>query len=311
MSVPFDLNPNKHSTMSLSWLQQREHGSRASLGLMVRIATDLGRPAARLLLYPICAFYLVFAARARRAIKPYLRRVLGRPPRWPDLYRQYFTFASTLLDRVFFLRGQYERFQIEFHGADFVIEALSHGHGCILLGSHFGSFEVARAVALMHQAQEVKLLMYQENAAKIRDVLSAINPELAGFVIETGTPDTMLRVRECLGRNGLVGLLGDRMLHDKDDIVCQFLGTPARFPRGIMRLIGLLQAPVVLFFSIYQGGNRYTVHFELLADKIDLSGPDKAAQLQQWMQRYVDRLEYYCRLAPNNWFNFFDFWDEL
>jgi predicted LPLAT superfamily acyltransferase len=278
---------------------------------MVRIATGLGRPAARLLLYPICAFYLVFAARARRAIKPYLRRVLGRPAGWSDLYRQYFTFASTILDRVFFLRGEYEHFQIEFHGADLVREALSHGHGCILLGSHFGSFEVARAVALMNRAQEVKLLMYQENAAKIRDVLAAINPELAGFVIETGTPDTMLRVRECLDRNGLVGLLGDRMLHDKDDIVCQFLGTPARFPRGIMRLIGLLQAPVVMFFSIYQGGNRYTVHFELLADKIDLSGPDKAARLQQWMQRYVDRLEYYCRLAPNNWFNFFDFWDEL
>jgi predicted LPLAT superfamily acyltransferase len=26
------------------------------------------------------------------------------------------------------------------------------------------------------------------------------------------------------------------------------------------------------------------------------------------MQRYADRLEHYCRLAPYNWFNFHDFW---
>jgi predicted LPLAT superfamily acyltransferase len=24
--------------------------------------------------------------------------------------------------------------------------------------------------------------------------------------------------------------------------------------------------------------------------------------------RYVERLEHYCRLAPYNWFNFYDFW---
>ena len=27
-------------------------------------------------------------------------------------------------------------------------------------------------------------------------------------------------------------------------------------------------------------------------------------------QRYADRLEHYTRLAPDNWFNFYDFWGE-
>jgi predicted LPLAT superfamily acyltransferase len=26
------------------------------------------------------------------------------------------------------------------------------------------------------------------------------------------------------------------------------------------------------------------------------------------MQRYVTRLEFHCRRAPYNWFNFYDFW---
>jgi hypothetical protein len=28
------------------------------------------------------------------------------------------------------------------------------------------------------------------------------------------------------------------------------------------------------------------------------------------MQRYADCLTHFCRLAPYNWFNFFDFWQE-
>jgi predicted LPLAT superfamily acyltransferase len=28
------------------------------------------------------------------------------------------------------------------------------------------------------------------------------------------------------------------------------------------------------------------------------------------MQRYADRLEYFARLAPYNWVNFYDFWEE-
>ena len=27
-----------------------------------------------------------------------------------------------------------------------------------------------------------------------------------------------------------------------------------------------------------------------------------------WAQRYAERLEHYCRLAPDNWFNFYPVW---
>ncbi len=33
-------------------------------------------------------------------------------------------------------------------------------------------------------------------------------------------------------------------------------------------------------------------------------------QLGVWVQRYADRLEHYARLAPYNWFNFYDYWEE-
>jgi predicted LPLAT superfamily acyltransferase len=64
----------------------------------------------------------------------------------------------------------------------------------------------------------------------------------------------------------------------------------------------------VLFFGLYLGGRRYAIHFEPFAEELRIGRRDRGAQLQPWIGRYAARLEHYCRLAPYNWFNFYDFW---
>jgi len=277
---------------------------------MIWMALSVGRPVARALLYPICAYYLVFSRQARRAIRPYLIRALGRPVGWRDLFRQYHCFASTILDRVYLLAGQDGRFDIDIRGLDLLKDRLARGRGCLLLGSHLGSFEVVRAIGLAHGDLEIKILMYEQNAPMIRDIIRGLNPAVADAVIQTGSPDTMLRVKECLDRGGVVGILADRLLKQDQATPCKFFGKLARFPAGTMWLAGILKAPVILFFGLYRGGNRYEVHFELFADEVTIDRRHRDREIQQWTQRYADRLEQYCRLAADNWFNFYDFWGE-
>ena len=71
-----------------------------------------------------------------------------------------------------------------------------------------------------------------------------------------------------------------------------------------------MHCPIILFFGLYRGGNRYEIHFEKLFEGVTLNRDRRAAEIQNWTQRYVDRLEHYTRLAPYNWFNFYPFWDE-
>ena len=71
----------------------------------------------------------------------------------------------------------------------------------------------------------------------------------------------------------------------------------------------MMRCPVILFFGLYRGGNRYEICFEHFADVIVLERDRRADETQLWMQRYAERLEYYARLAPHNWFNFYPFWD--
>ena len=67
--------------------------------------------------------------------------------------------------------------------------------------------------------------------------------------------------------------------------------------------------PVILFFGLYRGGKHYEIYFEHFADDVILNRDHRAEDIQNWMQRYVERLEHYARLAPYNWFNFYPFWD--
>ncbi len=119
----------------------------------------------------------------------------------------------------------------------------------------------------------------------------------------------MLKVEESLGRGELVGMLVDRSLEGKGHhLRCDFLGEPAAFPLGPFRIAAAVRRPIIMMVGLYRGGRRYEIHFELLADFTGLPRTARAEAVRRALRGYVARLEHYCRIAPYNWFNFYDFW---
>jgi len=290
------------------WVTGSERGSLPAIKFGIWIARKMGRSFARLFLYPICAYFLLCSARAARNSRLYLTRVLGRRVRLADLFRHYLTFGACVLDRVFLLNDEIEQFDIAIHGEEIVRGIHERGGGCILFGAHFGSFEVARAVGRHEHDVPISLLMYEENAQKIRAALAAINPTLETEVIGLGRLDSLIAVADRLNRGHFVGVLADRNVDGKDLVRYQFLGALAAFPQGPFRVAMLLQRPVVMMVGIYRGGRSYEVFFETLVEGSSVRPRDTNAWLDGIMRRYVARLEHYCRTAPFNWFNFYDFW---
>ena len=295
--------------MSKRWLAQQERGHRWAYQCILWVALRLGRKTARALLYPICIYYVLFSWKASRGIKTFLDRVLQRPVTLIDLYQQYHAFASTLLDRAFLLAGRYNEFDLTIHDAEPLLDRVDRQQGCLLLGSHLGSFEILRATGLISRTVPIKLLMHQENAPILNEILGNLDPAMLDSIIPVGEPETMLRAKECLDEGGLVGMLGDRPLKHEKVVHCKFFGHTAQFPSGPMLLASILKVPVVLFFCLYRGGGRYDIHFELFAETVTIPREDRAQGLQEWTERYVHRLETYCHMAPSNWFNFYDFWE--
>lgn len=290
------------------WAERFERGNARVKRWAVRFALWMGRGAARWLLFPVTLYFLAVSPHDRAVSRQYLRRALGREPRLVDVFRHFHAFASTMLDRVYLLNGQYGDLDTTLHGENVVQGILRGGRGCLLLGAHFGSFEIVRFAGRERGVPPVSLVMYEDNARALREALDAINPECAMQVIPLGRIDSMLEVERALEAGGFVGLLADRAIQGEGMVACPFLGAPARFPTGPFRIAAMLGRPVVLMLGVYGGGRRYDVHFELIADLTGVERAQRDRAVAEALRRYVARLEHHCRLAPYNWFNFYDYW---
>lgn len=294
--------------MSSGWLKHKERSYDWVLKLMLWLAINFGRSFCRLLLYPITLYYLIFSRMTKTASRNFLGRVLSRKINWQDIFHHYHYFASVFLDRVFILNDGGKDLDVNVYGKSVFAEI--QGKGCLLFGSHLGSFEIVRAYGLSNLGFSPKILMNDSSTENANTILNNLNPEIARSIIQIGDPHSLLQVKEIVSDGQMVALLADRVFQNEKSVSCNFLGQEARFPSGPATLAGILNVPVILFFGIYQGGNRYDIYFEKLAGDLLSKGKGDEKGKQEWMQLYANRLEYYSRKAPFNWFNFFDYWDK-
>ncbi len=296
------------SASQAEWIRHRERGSAWLLRLMTWLSLHAGRRASRPLLHGIALYFFLFAPAARRASLDYLRRVLGRPPRPQDRYRQILCFATTIHDRVYLLNDRYDQFDIEVEGESLLREAVASGRGVFLMGAHLGSFEVVRSLGRSHTIAPLVMAMYEDNTRRINATLAAINPAAAPEIVPLGRMESMIRIGERLDAGAFVGVLADRTLGAEAVHPVGFLGAPAGFPLGPMRAAAILRRQVIFMAGLYLGGNRYQLVFEPVADFSDVERVDRNARVVAAVERYALLLEKYCRRAPYDWFNFFDFW---
>ncbi|MCU4118815.1 acyl-CoA synthetase [Variovorax sp. N23] len=317
-AAPGDKTPD-----AAAWAHQPERSNMVALRFICWLALTCGRRLTRLILHPICLYFLLFAPTPRRHIKRYLFRAIGPRAGWADGYRLLHAFASTVLDRVYFLRGRMELFDVRISGQEPVEAEVMSGRGAFLLGAHVGSFEAmgaCRQHSSDHGALRLAMLMFTDNAQRISSILETIAlPELRPHIIALGRPHSMLALRDWLDGGGLGGMLADRTLPGTEDmgqrssnLTLPFLGQPAVFSDGPFRLAALLRRKVFFMAALYAGGARYDVRFEPLVDFSErLADPAQREQrIRAAVEAYVARLEALCREHPYNWFNFHDFWLE-
>ncbi|MDD2800769.1 MAG: hypothetical protein PHE96_04860, partial [Methylococcales bacterium] len=87
----------------------------------------------------------------------------------------------------------------------------------------------------------------------------------------------------------------------------KFMGSDALFPQGPFILASLFKCPVYTLFCLKQQ-DKHVIYFEHFSDTLAFPRKTREQAMQQTIQRYAQRLEHYCLMAPLQWFNFFDFW---
>ncbi|HUB89553.1 MAG TPA: acyltransferase [Dyella sp.] len=298
--------------MSGHWQSQREGGNRFWLGVLVAAALRFGHGFMRRFLYLISLYYFLRRGSERRASRDYLTRLFGRRASFWRVFKHIHYFATTLLDRIYLLAHGERDFDIEVTGLEQLQHYIAQGRGVLLVGSHQGSFEVLRALAARCPEVPLRVLLDKQKTPAITELLESLAPDVGAAVIDVsqGGAAVTLAVAETCRSGGMVALLADRGRAHETLRRADFLGKPAPFPTGPWLLASTLQVPVILCFGLYRGGRRYALSFELFTERVDLPRESRHQALDHILDRYAQRLEYYARQEPYNWFNFYDFWQQ-
>jgi len=222
------------------------------------------------------------------------------------------------LDEVGICHGRTDDFEVEIRGMEHLDKLARDGRGGLVLGAHLGSFAAMRLIAHERSPISVNVLMYTRHAARINSVLLRLAGDSGSqgstrvIPIEAGSLAHVLQARSAVLRGEVVSLLADR-LHPSDvqrSCAVELLGGEVRLPAGPILLGKALGCPVVTMFALRTGDARYTIHVDAFADAIALPRGAREAALRDYCQAYARRLETYCKLAPYQWFNFYDYWSE-
>jgi predicted LPLAT superfamily acyltransferase len=302
------------------WSDVPERGATAALRFGYATYRRFGRGMFTLLLYPVVFYFLVTGRGTRRASRDYLRRVrsqleaLGRavPPRL-DTFTHFVSFGHAMLDKTAMWAGTMDPTDVELDDPATLRHLREQNRGALFISSHLGNVEVFRALVHSQEAVKVSPLVFTNRSPGLNRLFSAVGPRaLDGMIqIDSLGPDSVAALQDKLRSGEHIAIAADRVSvrHSERSIAVPFLGQPARFPEGPFILASLLACPVYLIFCLRIGA-RYRVFVEPFADMITLPRRERSVALRHIIERYAQRLEHYCLLAPKQWFNFFDFWSQ-
>lgn len=296
--------------MSENWKDSTEKASGFWIWLLARIALLIGRRAVMIVLIPVTLVYLVFARSAARASVSYLARVHRNKTSWWQTWRHFYCFALVSVDRFYFISGKQECLDVDIVGEACIEDIANSEQGCILLVSHLGSFDALRAGAASFKSMPFSILMdHKHNAASMK-VIDALNPEIAQGIIDSNqsAPALALTLAEKLQARNMIGIMADRLNPGEEGVVVDFLDGQAQFPTGPWKLASVLKVPVFLCFGLYLHNNCYRLHIEKFSSGINVSRKTREHDIAQCVQLYAEQLEEKLKLAPYNWFNFYEFW---
>jgi len=293
-----------------SWVSIREKGSLLGIQFLATVSVLFGRRAARIVLHVPVLYFVMFHAGVRRASRQYLARITGEAPSLAMVYRHVLCFARVTLDRFFLLKGRDALFHPVYNGHEHFVRLQSEGRGAILLSAHLGS---SAAMRLGNRASRYKINVagYFQNARRINSLLERLDPESTARVIHLSPLqlDSVLAIRERIAAGEMVAITADRTGLNERAVKVSFLGGPAFFPTAPFLLAALLRCPIYLVFALYRDPDIYELYCEPFEeDRLKLPRGQRDRALVACVGRYAQRVEHYCRMAPYNWFNFYDFW---
>ncbi len=293
----------------------RSYGGAAGYGFFLVVMRLFGGTFAYLFLYPVVAYYTLFARVPREVSMQFLDRAMAPPKgafeRWSRTYRHFLSMGQCLVDRGLLGAKGPSYFRCTHQGIEHIQNAAKQKRGGILLTGHLGNWEIASGLLRGRFEVPIAIAAFEGEEARLRWVLERAAGPVRPRVITVGTDElSSLEILRALRDGWLVAIQGDRLL-DARVVRVPFLGANAPFPAGPFILAAVSGAPLIRTFALKAGRTEYQVVADPPMHLACSAGRPRDEQLREWISAYARRLEELVRAHPYQWFNFYDFWNAV
>jgi predicted LPLAT superfamily acyltransferase len=319
---------------SFHWSEIPEHASRYwHVKLLDILFKRLPMTVIRILTFPVALSYFIVAKRARAVSRMFLTQMAaflekdpensgGKRPKLSS-FTHIRAFAMTVVEKVEAWGGKVGLNRIHFQDDDIgdLIAVLEQGRGALLICSHLGNTELLRALACFNRTGvsrnvPVNSIVDFSIVPYFSRMLKELNPQSMLNLISANHigPETIMRLEERAAAGELVVIAGDRTsAHARNKyFLFPFLGKDAPFAVGPFFLAALLNVPTYFVFALRQQDVSLSSHFEMHVHKspvsFDAPRKERNQKARELARAFAERLEYYCKQRPHQWYNFYDFW---
>lgn len=269
---------------------------------------NMGVRASYAVLFFVAAYYFLFLWKSNRSVFYYLHHRLGwsSAKSYLNIYRNYLVFGKTIIDKTAISAGLRDRFTYEFDGVENLKKMMADKKGGVLISAHIGNFEIAeKFFEEIDFDYQINLVTTDQEHSAIKDYLESVATRKSSvkFILIKEDMSHIFDINRALADNELVCFTGDRYFEGSKFLEAEFLGKKAKFPAGPFRIASRLNVPVAFVYVMKEPA----LHYHLFARKVLVKNRDENGLLQA----YTEDLEKMLGEYPLQWFNYFDFWDDL
>jgi predicted LPLAT superfamily acyltransferase len=294
-----------------NWRANKERSNPFALHSICWLALNISRNFARLWLYPITLYFFLTSSQVRLASKNYLKRTALPRHGFVQILKHIHHFSAVILDRVYFISNQTEQFDVKIFNEELILDLIKNNLGFILLGSHVGGFDVLQYLTPRY-GHQAKIMMDVSHNSMITEILYNLNPAMFDAIIDANNDNALLKVKESIDNSEFVAILADRSVDKQKTIQCTLLGDVVNIPKAPFALANILKKPVIVFFGVYVGKNKYEIHFKEIKNNYTEKKSEREKNIIKNAQVYTSYIQEMIEKHPFNWFNFYDYWgDEL
>jgi predicted LPLAT superfamily acyltransferase len=275
--------------------------------IFVFFIKKVGVKSAYLILYFVASYYFIFLKKSNTSIFYYFRKRLGysyfKSKRM--VFKSYYTFGQTIIDKIAIGAGLKSKFTYEHDGGEIIMKLLEEKKGGVLISAHIGNFEIAEHFfGEIDVNFQINLVTTDLEHSTIKNYLESITQKpTIKFIIISDDLSHIFEINAALARNELVCFTGDRYFEGVKSLSENLLGQEALFPAGPFLIASRLKVPVVFVYVMKEPN----LHYHLYTRAAKVKHRDDKGLLREYTKNVEMMLEKY----PLQWFNYFDFWNQL